>query len=277
MQCILHLVCIHLLTMKHQHQTKQFKPSTALYLQESFSAHQYVLSWQLETHLSYWAFCCFIFTGLVIALWGDLLDLWLFHLLCLIITLLYFVSYSVNSLLGRAKLLGPVLKLLICVCLPVLLILWVVVAIVGSIIGGILYGFLSPIFATFDAVGEGKTNVFFHCFYVCLRYPCSDNLFTCVNFSCSSIFGGRLIYCSACRMVLGALSREASLLSGISMMFVSIPSPHIWKSCNRKSLQMENTMRSGRYAVLAACFKSCCCHWPRESFMPWSCNPQQPR
>lgn len=89
--------------------------------------------------------------------------------------------------MGRTKLLGPFLKLIICVFLPVVLILWVVVGIVGSIIGGILYGFLSPIFATFDAVGEGKTDVFFHCFYVCLEYPHSDNIFTYINFSCSCI------------------------------------------------------------------------------------------
>ncbi|MBA0701747.1 hypothetical protein Goari_026884, partial [Gossypium aridum] len=63
------------------------------------------------------------------------------------------------------KLLGPFLKLAVCIFLPVVLILWVVVGIVGSILGGILYGFLSPMFATFDAVGEGKTNVFIHCFY----------------------------------------------------------------------------------------------------------------
>ncbi|XP_022774322.1 uncharacterized membrane protein At3g27390-like isoform X2 [Durio zibethinus] len=73
----------------------------------------------------------------------------------------YWTCYSIV----RTKLLGPFLKLIICVCLPVVLILWMVVGIVGSIIGGILYGFLSPIYATFDAVGEGKTNVFIHCFY----------------------------------------------------------------------------------------------------------------
>lgn len=66
----------------------------------------------------------------------------------------------------RAKRLGPVLKLVLCICvLPLLLILWPVVGIVGSIIGGAAYGFLSPIFATFDAVGEGKTDKIFHCFY----------------------------------------------------------------------------------------------------------------
>ncbi|KDP46362.1 hypothetical protein JCGZ_10202 [Jatropha curcas] len=65
----------------------------------------------------------------------------------------------------RAKQLGPILKILLCVTLPVPLILWLVVGIVGSVIGGAMYGFLSPVFATFDAVGEGKTNGLYHCFY----------------------------------------------------------------------------------------------------------------
>ncbi|XWS40656.1 hypothetical protein CRYUN_Cryun17cG0014100 [Craigia yunnanensis] len=83
----------------------------------------------------------------------------------IILGLLPFHGYWTCYSIVRTKLLGPFLKLIICVFLPVVLILWVVVGIVGSIIGGILYGFLSPIFATFDAVGEGKTNVFIHCFY----------------------------------------------------------------------------------------------------------------
>ncbi|XP_056170072.1 uncharacterized membrane protein At3g27390-like isoform X2 [Syzygium oleosum] len=49
--------------------------------------------------------------------------------------------------------------------MPIPLILWPVLGIAGSVVGGIAYGFLSPIFATFDAVGEEKTNEFFHCFY----------------------------------------------------------------------------------------------------------------
>lgn len=76
--------------------------------------------------------------------------------------------------MGRAKRLGPVLKLFVCICiLPSLLILWPVVGIIASIIGGAAYGFLSPLFATFDAVGEGKSNKLFHCFYVCLQYSIS--------------------------------------------------------------------------------------------------------
>ncbi|EOA16296.1 hypothetical protein CARUB_v10004439mg [Capsella rubella] len=64
-----------------------------------------------------------------------------------------------------AKQLGPILKLFLCLCLPLAVILWLVVSIIGSVLGGAIYGFLSPIFATFDAVGEGKSNPLFHCFY----------------------------------------------------------------------------------------------------------------
>lgn len=79
------------------------------------------------------------------------------------------LTFSFSFLvMGRAKLLGPVLKLVLCVCvLPVILISWPAVGIFGSIVGGLAYGFFSPILATFDAVGEGKTNQLFHCFYVC--------------------------------------------------------------------------------------------------------------
>ncbi|XP_022740179.1 uncharacterized membrane protein At3g27390-like isoform X2 [Durio zibethinus] len=83
----------------------------------------------------------------------------------IILALLPFHGYWTCYSVLRTKLLGPFLKLIICVFLPIVLILWVAVGIVGSVIGGILYGFLSPIFATFDAVGEGKTNVFIDCFY----------------------------------------------------------------------------------------------------------------
>ncbi|EOA23702.1 hypothetical protein CARUB_v10016910mg [Capsella rubella] len=64
-----------------------------------------------------------------------------------------------------AKQVGPILKLFLCLCLPAAIILWLILSIVGSVLGGALYGFLSPIFATFDAVGEGKPYPFFHCFY----------------------------------------------------------------------------------------------------------------
>ncbi|XVF60146.1 hypothetical protein PTKIN_Ptkin08bG0020500 [Pterospermum kingtungense] len=121
-----------------------------------------------------WNFICFLpyFIGLLFL--GTIKGIIFCPLICLIMTignssiilgLLPFHGYWTCYSIVRTKLLGPFLKVIICVFLPVVLILWVVVGIVGSIMGGILYGFLSPIFATFDAVGEGKTNVFFHCFY----------------------------------------------------------------------------------------------------------------
>lgn len=64
-----------------------------------------------------------------------------------------------------AKQVGPILKIFLCLCLPAAIIIWPIVGILGSVLGGALYGFLSPIFATFDAVGEGKPYPFLHCFY----------------------------------------------------------------------------------------------------------------
>ncbi|XP_074274977.1 putative membrane protein At3g27390 [Silene latifolia] len=65
----------------------------------------------------------------------------------------------------RAKQVGPVLKLVFCPFIVIVLILWPVVSIISSIVGGAVYGFLSPVFATFDAVGEGKTDEFYHSIY----------------------------------------------------------------------------------------------------------------
>lgn len=50
--------------------------------------------------------------------------------------------------------------------------MWPVVGIVGSIVGGAAFGFFSPIMETFQAVGEGKTDQLYHCFYVCLQFSC---------------------------------------------------------------------------------------------------------
>ncbi|KAJ0230106.1 putative membrane protein [Hirschfeldia incana] len=69
--------------------------------------------------------------------------------------------YSIVS----AKQIGPILKLFICLCLPGAIILWPILGILASVLGGALYGFLSPIFATFDAVGQGKPSPLVHCFY----------------------------------------------------------------------------------------------------------------
>lgn len=63
----------------------------------------------------------------------------------------------------RTKQLGPVLKFVTCIAVTVLLVLWPLIGIVGSILGGAGYGFFAPLLATFEAVGEGKTDEFIHC------------------------------------------------------------------------------------------------------------------
>ncbi|XP_058102092.1 uncharacterized membrane protein At3g27390-like isoform X2 [Magnolia sinica] len=65
--------------------------------------------------------------------------------------------------IARAKQLGPLLKVTMCICVTVLLVLWPFVGIIGSILAGAGYGLFSPLIATFDAVGEGKPNDFIHC------------------------------------------------------------------------------------------------------------------
>ncbi|KAJ1399575.1 putative membrane protein [Sesbania bispinosa] len=65
----------------------------------------------------------------------------------------------------RTKQLGPFVKLLICTCvLPVLVSFWPVVVIIGSLVGGALYGYLSPTFATFEAIKGEKDDKLYHCF-----------------------------------------------------------------------------------------------------------------
>ncbi|KAJ7974712.1 Steroid nuclear receptor, ligand-binding [Quillaja saponaria] len=124
---------------------------------------------------SLWNFIRFLpyFTGLLLL--GIIKGIVFCPLVCLIVTIgnsaIILGLWPVHSLwtyycVVRAKQLGPGLKIVLCICvLPVLLVLWPVAGIIGSIVGGAAYGFLSPIFATFDAVGEGKTNEFFHCLY----------------------------------------------------------------------------------------------------------------
>lgn len=65
--------------------------------------------------------------------------------------------------IARSKQFGPILKFVLLLVIIVLLVLWPLVTIAGSILGGALYGFLAPLVATFEAVGEGKTDEFFHC------------------------------------------------------------------------------------------------------------------
>lgn len=88
---------------------------------------------------------------------------------------LYYHCFSFILFNARAKQVGPVLKLVLCPLIFAVLILWPVVGIVATIIGGAAYGFLSPVFATFDAVGEGKENEFYHTIYVCTPLFCFMN------------------------------------------------------------------------------------------------------
>ncbi|XP_058762574.1 uncharacterized membrane protein At3g27390-like [Vicia villosa] len=125
-------------------------------------------------YASLWSFIRFLpfFIGLLVL--GSIKGVILFPLTCIIMTIgnsaiilgLWpaHVIWSYYCVL-RARQLGPLLKLVICICvLPVLLISWPVLGIIGSIIGGAAYGFLQPIFATIQAVEEGKDDKLLHCF-----------------------------------------------------------------------------------------------------------------
>ncbi|KAA8530155.1 hypothetical protein F0562_004864 [Nyssa sinensis] len=123
---------------------------------------------------SLWNFICFLpfFIGLLIL--GFIKGIILCPLTFLIITIGNFAIIVVllpahffwtYYCILRAKQLGPVLKLLLCICISVPLSFWPMVGIIGSLIGGAAYGFLVPLFATFKAVGEGKTDKMYHCIY----------------------------------------------------------------------------------------------------------------
>ncbi|KAF4385831.1 hypothetical protein F8388_010387 [Cannabis sativa] len=124
---------------------------------------------------SVWNFICFLpyFIGLLLL--GGIKGIILCPIICLIMSignsaviLVYWLPqcYWAYYCILWAKKLGPVLKLFLCISvLPVSLILWPVVGILGSIVGGAAYGLFSPILATFEAVGEGRTSRLYHCFY----------------------------------------------------------------------------------------------------------------
>lgn len=121
-----------------------------------------------------WNFICFLpyFIGLLIL--GFIKGIIFCPLICLIMTFansaiilglwplhFFWTNYSIIS----SKQFGPVMKIALCLCISVVLILWPVIGIVGSVIGGAAYGFLAPMFATFKGVEEGMKNSFFHCIY----------------------------------------------------------------------------------------------------------------
>ncbi|KAI3463064.1 hypothetical protein Pfo_019727 [Paulownia fortunei] len=92
-----------------------------------------------------------IFLIVTIGISGIILGLWPIH--C------FYTYYCILS----TKQFGPALKLILCICIPVILISWPPIGIACSVFGGAAYGLLAPMFATFQAVEEGKTNKFYHC------------------------------------------------------------------------------------------------------------------
>lgn len=123
---------------------------------------------------SLWRFICFLpfFIGLLVL--GFLKGVILCPLICLLMTFgnsaIILGLWPVHCFwtylcILRTNKFGPVLKLVLCICIAAPLLLWPPVGILASIIGGAAYGLFSPIFATFDAISEGNTDKFFHCIY----------------------------------------------------------------------------------------------------------------
>ncbi|KZV57456.1 hypothetical protein F511_35254 [Dorcoceras hygrometricum] len=83
---------------------------------------------------------------------GIILGLWPIH--C------FYTFYSIF----RTKQFGPSLKLVLFIIFPAILIAWLPVGIACGVLGGAAYGLLAPMFATFQAVEEGKSDKFYHCF-----------------------------------------------------------------------------------------------------------------
>lgn len=79
----------------------------------------------------------------------------------------------------RSKKLGPVLKVVLLIILPVPFFLLLVFGIAGSVLVGLGYGFFTPLVATFEAVREGRQNKFVHCF--------TDGVWDTVKGSCTVV------------------------------------------------------------------------------------------
>ncbi|CAK8533174.1 unnamed protein product [Lathyrus sativus] len=122
---------------------------------------------------SLWSMFCFLPYFISLCILGTIKGVIFCPIICLIMT----ISNS-TIILGlwcihiiwtyycvvRCKQFGPLLKFVMCtILLPLMLILWPIVGIFGSVVGGVAYGFLSPLFATFEAI-EGEDNKIFHCF-----------------------------------------------------------------------------------------------------------------
>ncbi|GFP94091.1 uncharacterized membrane protein at3g27390 [Phtheirospermum japonicum] len=121
---------------------------------------------------SLWNFICFLpfFIGLLIL--GIIKGIIMFPVIFLIIIIgasgiifglwpihCFYTYYCILS----TKQFGPVLKFVLWICIPVILIAWPPIGIACSVVGGAAYGLLAPMFATFQAVEEGKTDKFYHC------------------------------------------------------------------------------------------------------------------
>ncbi|KAJ4761927.1 transmembrane protein [Rhynchospora pubera] len=122
---------------------------------------------------SLWSFLRFLPFFFALLLLGIIKGLLIFPWTCLIMTTgnsaLILGLWPVHAVwtyycLIRTKQLGPVLKLVLSIGVCVALFVWPLAGILGSIMAGIVYGFLAPVMATFDAVGEGKSSQFLHCF-----------------------------------------------------------------------------------------------------------------
>ncbi|KAL3829536.1 hypothetical protein ACJIZ3_018338 [Penstemon smallii] len=94
-----------------------------------------------------------IFLITTIGISGIILGLWPIHF--------FYTYYCVL----RTKQFGPALKLILCICIIAILIAWPPIGIACSVLGGAAYGLLAPMFATFQAVNEGKTNKLYHCIF----------------------------------------------------------------------------------------------------------------
>ncbi|KAG6421767.1 hypothetical protein SASPL_118324 [Salvia splendens] len=119
----------------------------------------------METSRGFWAslwnLLCFLpffssllilgFIKVTIGISGTILFLWPMH--C------FYTYYCILS----TKQFGPVLKLIICICLAAALISWPPIGVACSVLSGAAYGHFSPILATFQAVGEGKSSKLSHC------------------------------------------------------------------------------------------------------------------
>lgn len=121
---------------------------------------------------SLWNFIRFLpfFIGLLIL--GVLKGITMFPVIFLIIT--FGISVIILGLLPihcfytyycilSTKQFGPGLKLVVCFCIPIIVIAWPPIGIACSVFGGAAYGLLAPMFATFQAIEEGKTDKFYHC------------------------------------------------------------------------------------------------------------------